>query len=47
MSTGQQAQTGLGRLFAELKRRRVTRVIVLYASREPQTGAQNLKSIPV
>ena len=30
MSGGQQ-QTGLGRIFSELKRRRVTRVIVLYA----------------
>jgi len=31
MSEGQQTESGLGRLFAEMKRRRVTRVIVLYA----------------
>jgi adenylate cyclase len=31
MSEGQQTESSLGRLFAEMKRRRVTRVIVLYA----------------
>lgn len=31
MSEGQQPQSGLARIFAEMKRRRVTRVIVLYA----------------
>ena len=31
MNDGQQPQSGLSRIFAEMKRRRVTRVIVLYA----------------
>ncbi len=31
MSEGQQPQSGLARIFAEMKRLRVTRVIVLYA----------------
>jgi adenylate cyclase len=31
MNEGQQSPTGLGRLYSEMKRRRVTRVIVLYA----------------
>jgi adenylate cyclase len=31
MSDGQQTESGLNRFFAEMKRRRVTRVIVLYA----------------